>query len=155
MIILRSKLFSLNQNGEDTITINCSNGPLTLKKYYPSKPIKWLGKVIKPLGRAQEKALYYDVYLGDKKIGEINLGEETPIELIISWIGINKEYRGNHYATEILKHFINFARSKKYRVVTIEWDKGDPVAIDIYKKLGFVIDKDRSGETLTIMHKSL
>lgn len=157
MIVLRNKLFSLRDEGGDTITVNCNNGPLILKKYLPIKPVEWLGKIIKPIGRAQEKSLYYDVYLKDdnKKIGEINLSETSPIEITICWVGINKEYRGNHYATEILKYFINFARSKKYRVVTIEWDGGDESAIHIYKKLGFVEDSEESGNGLTIMHKSL
>lgn len=154
MIILR-KLFSLNSNGEDTITINCIDGPITLKKIYPIKPIKWLGEVIKPIGKSQGKVLNYDVYVGDKRIGDILMGEQSPIEMMINFIDIKKDYRGKHYATEILKYFINFARSKKYRKVTLEWDKLDPAAIHIYKKLGFVEDKDKSTDELTFMRKTL
>lgn len=154
MIILR-KLFSLNSNGEDMITINCSNGPIILKKTYPIEPFRWLGKVIKPIGKSQGKALNYDVFIGDKRIGDIMMGEQSPIEMMINFIDIDKTYRGKHYATEILKYFINFARSKKYRKVTLEWDKLDPSALHIYKKLGFVEDKDKSTDELTFMSKTL
>lgn len=157
MIVLRNKLFSLRDECGDTVTINCNNGPLILKKYLPIKPVEWLGKLIKPIGDAQKNSLYYDVFLksDNKKIGEVNVAETSPIEMTICWIGINKEYRGNHYATEILKYFINIARSKKYRIVTIEWDGHDRSAIHIYKNLGFIENPEESEYGLTIMHKSL
>lgn len=156
MIILRSKLFSLNSMGEEQIIIECSNGPIILKKAHPIKPVQWLGKIFKSIRNSQEKALYYDAYIGNNKIGDVALGEQSPIEMMINWIGIDKAYRGKYYATEILKYFINFARSKKYRAITLEWDGNDPVAIDIYKKLGFVEDKTiPTDKSLTFMRKIL
>jgi ribosomal protein S18 acetylase RimI-like enzyme len=51
---------------------------------------------------------------------------------------ILKEYRGNGYAIELVKHVIKWFKSKKVRFVDISVDAPNHPAKKLYEKLGFV-----------------
>ena len=154
MIILR--LFSLRENAPDIIEL--SNGVTLLKLEYGI--IAKLLRKFKSIRERQNKSLIYDVMLKGKSIGFIQVYEEVPeIELNISWLYIEPKHEGNHYATEVLKAFIEWAKKSKYKKLTLEVPSNSPNAYHIYKKLGFketgeVEKSDLFGE-LIYMEKTL
>ena len=153
-MIIKRKYFSLTlrDSGKD---IDLGGG-LVMKQI----PLNLVGKLLRNIPvirRRQDTALLYNVYFNGEKIGYIHLGEEKPEEIYINWLGIDKKYRGNHYATRVMEKAIEFIKSlKKYKIITLEWDRDDPSAYHIYKKLGFVEDKNSNPEDeLLVMHKRI
>lgn len=158
MATYKIKRFSstLNESAKETIIIN---NKLSLKKAKLPLLGKLLGKLIKPLREKQKAFLPYEVYYNDKRIGVIDLNEESKEELNIVWIEINNNYSGNGYAQEVLKWAIDFAKESGYKYLTLEVPGNSPNARHIYDKFGFKEtgrnEYDDYWEGLTWMRKKL
>lgn len=72
-----------------------------------------------------------------KKIGTMNLYDESNKSMNIVWLGVNKKYRGKGYATDALNQAIELAKKKKMSQVTLEVPGTSNDAHHIYRKLGF------------------
>jgi GNAT superfamily N-acetyltransferase len=139
MVIQR--LFSLRNSAPDTIELE--NG-ISLVKSGFGVIAKFLRK-FKFFREKQDKLLMYNVMMGDKEVGYIQVNEDVPEkELNIVWIEIYNGYEGKHYATETMKSIIGWAKKEGYKKLTLEVPGTSPNARHIYEKLGF---KD-TGKTL-------
>ena len=155
MIIQR--FFSLRNSAPDTIELE--NGVTLVKT--KSGIIAKLLRNFKYFREKQDRLLIYDVKLGDKEIGYIQVNEDIPDkEINIVWLEIDKKYEGNHYATETLKAIIGWAKEKGYKKLTLEVPGISPNARHIYEKLGFKVtgktlgDEDDLWGGLTCMEKT-
>lgn len=111
---------------------------LTLSKF--TSVLDFFGKFIKKLRNWLDKKPSFDVYLGSKKVGELNLIEKSDDELNIMWIEVDEDYRGKGYSQSILSELIRFAKVKGYKYVTLEVPGNSPDARHVYEKLGFKFD---------------
>lgn len=139
MVIQR--LFSLRNSAPDTIELE--NG-ISLVKSGFGVIAKFLRK-FKFFREKQDKLLMYNVMMGEKEVGYIQVNEDIPEkELNIVWIEIYNGYEGNHYATETMKAIIGWAKKNGYKKLTLEVPGISPNARHIYEKLGFKV----TGKTL-------
>jgi len=155
MIILR--LFSLRNSAPDTIELE--NGVTLVKT--KSGIIAKLLQNFKYFRERIDRSAIYDIKLGDKNIGQIQVYEDIPDkELNIIWLGIDKKYEGNHYATETMKAIIGWAKNNGYKKLTLEVPGISPNARHIYEKLGFKVTGKTIGDEndiwggLTCMEKT-
>ena len=152
IIKLKRKIFGLRSESENIIDLG---GGLTLEKDPLNKFAEWLGKLIKPIGRGQEKLLDYIIKLNGEKVGVIYLSEQNPETLEISWINVVTKYRGNGYATKALLSIIKLAKSRNYKKLVLEAIEDSQDAVHIYKKLGFRIIKEYPRDGLLLMELGL
>ena len=95
-----------------------------------------------------------------KKIGSLQLFHESPTSLNVTWLGINKRYRGNGYAQAAMHMAEDYARKSGMKQLTLEVPGTSPDARHIYEKQGFkaigsISDKDDIWGGLTAMKKQL
>lgn len=95
-----------------------------------------------------------------KKIGDLNLYDESKNSMNVVWVGVNKKYRGQGYGTDVMKQVLDLAKKKNMSQVTLEVPGNSPAAHHIYKKLGFKDSKKISPDDdfwggLTSMKKEL
>ena len=133
MIIIRQKQYSYYSDGPEKIRIE----NLGLRKSTPSFLGRLICKLIKTAKENQENSLFYDIYEGNKRIGEIETFRKTRDEINIVWIGIDKKHQGQGYAQKILKYFIDYSRKLGFKYMTLEVPEISPEARHIYDKLGF------------------
>ena len=80
-----------------------------------------------------------------KKVGEMELYQESPSSLNVVWVGVKDSQRGNGYASAAMASAISYAKSKKLKTVTLEVPGNAPDAQHIYEKMGFkVVDSQAS-----------
>jgi len=132
-MIIKRKLFSYYSDGPETIKLK----ELELRKTKPSFLAKLLSKLIKSVRNNIDNSLFYNIYEGNKRIGEIELFRESNKEVNVVWIGINQEFRGKKYAQTILEYFIDYTRGLGYKEMTLEVPEISPDARHIYSKFGF------------------
>ena len=151
MIIQR--LFSLRNNAPDIIELD---NEITLEKSGFGVIARVL-RNFKSIRRRQDKQLNYDIRLGNKKIGYLQIYETIPnSEINIMWFGISKGYEENHYATKAMKSILEWAKKNGFKKVTLEVPGSSPNARHIYDKLGFKVVKEEESEFwdgLTYMEK--
>lgn len=97
-----------------------------------------------------------------QKIGNLQLFHESPTSINIVWLGINKNQRGNGYASAAMKMAEDYARKTGCKQMTLEVPGDSPDARHIYEKQGFkdigkLTDSsaDEIWDGLTCMKKSL
>lgn len=61
--------------------------------------------------------------------------------LYIIMVSLNTEFRGNGYGSEIMQEIIQRAKNEKCNGMKLEVLTSNTIAINLYKKFGFVIDK--------------
>lgn len=136
--------------------IELENG-ITLKKVGFSFIARLL-RNFKQIREKQDRFAPYNIELGGKNIGYIMINEDSKEEINFSWLQINPEFRGNHYATEVMKALLKWSKKLGYKTATLEVPGNSPDAQHIYEKLGFaVVKKEESDvwEGLTYMKKNL
>ena len=72
-----------------------------------------------------------------KKIGDVELFQESKDSVNIVWLGVNKNQRGKGYATSVLSEVLNECKRRGYKQCTLEVPGDSPDARHIYEKLGF------------------
>lgn len=104
-------------------------------------------KVSKKYRAEAAKNHLYDLRNSEgKKIGNLNLYDESKKSMNVVWVGVNSKYRGQGYATDAMRQVIDLANKKKMSQITLEVPGGSPDAHHIYKKLGFKDDKKVSSD---------
>lgn len=132
MIILR-KDFYLNLPD----LINLSNGLIVKKDHYENHFIARLLRHFNYFKRKQNKGANYDIIKDEENIGFIQLYEDSPGVIEVVFIEISERYRGHHYATEVLKKFIELLRELGYKKMILDAVCDSPIPVHIYKSLGF------------------
>ena len=112
-------------------------GDIKLRRYKPGVLGRFLGRAWW-IRKEQEKFIDYEVYRGQENIGDVSFYRVSEEEIEIPTIEISRKYRGNHYATRILKWAIRYFKKKGYKKISLDSAEGSPDAIHIYEKLGFV-----------------
>lgn len=152
MIILRNKLFSIYSIGNN-IKINCGSGLISLVKTGPEELIN-IFKGHKQEEKPNDRILIYDVFVGDVKIGIVQLMENSAVELELDWINLND--KTGEYFISLLEYFINLAISGKYRVFTLGLYKcSDDIKNKCLDYYGFVNDSVGDVKGVIILNKPL
>lgn len=168
MIIFRSKSFSIYSIGrEDEIKINCSGGMLSLKrsgldevraifnnsKLLDKKPTDKNGENTRPV-KKEDRVLVYDVFLGDNKLGVVQLSENSAVEVELDWINLNDTT--GEYFIGLLEYFINLARSCRYRIFILGLYKcSDDIENKCLDYYGFVSSTDGEIKGVTLLFRPL
>lgn len=79
-----------------------------------------------------------------KTVGEMFLYKKKPDEMNVVWVEVDKNYRGNGYATGAMKAAVNVAKQQNLKKVTLEVPGISPDARHIYEKMGFKAGKQIS-----------
>lgn len=148
---------SLTNDGKKRYSIG--NG-LTLEERKLSKFANFLGKHIKSVREEQKKSTSYDIKVGKKKVGDLDLYQESYDSININWIGINAKERGKHYASTVMHWVVKSSAEKGMSQLTLEVPTSSPDARHIYEKYGFkevgkVSDNDDVWDGLTAMKLKL
>lgn len=77
---------------------------------------------------------------GDKRIGTLHYRIKGNV-LHGIWIDVSKDFRGMKYGTKIMEEIFKRAKDSNCSKITLEVMKNNIVAINLYKKFGFEIDK--------------
>lgn len=122
--------------------------------------IKVRKKLSKKFRKEAAKNHMYDIRTPDgKRVGDLNVYDESTKSMNVIWLGINGEHRGKGYGTDAMQQAIDIAKKKKMSQVTLEVPGGSPDAHHIYKKLGFKDGKKISSDDiwggLTSMKKKI
>ena len=138
-----------------------SKSRVTFSEVPDNAIIKARKKLSKKYRAEAAKNHSYDLHNSEgKKIGNLNVYDESEKSMNVVWVGVDKKYRGQGYATDAMKQVIDLANKKKMSQVTLEVPGESPDAHHIYKKLGFKDDEKVSSEDdywggLTSMKKEL
>ena len=138
---MKLKRFSKLDNFENSIKIiNKKTGEVLSIKRFSNLLIKILSKIFKGIRDMQTKKPAFDIYSNNSKIAELILNERSEEELNIIWIEVYPGNTGKGIAQSILSELIKFAKSQKYKYLTLEVPGNSPDAKHIYEKLGFKED---------------
>lgn len=81
-----------------------------------------------------------------KRVGEMQLYQESKDSVNVVWVGVDSSARGNGYAQAAMQAAVSHAKKKGLSKVTLEVPGNSPDAKHIYEKLGFkdtgVVDDD-------------
>ena len=84
-----------------------------------------------------EKDKCFNVYDGNKKVGDADVFWTSKDSLNIIWVEIDEKERGNGYGTALMKSIISFGKDNGAKEITLEVPGNSPDARHIYEKLGF------------------
>lgn len=119
-------------------TKNRDGTEITLEQLERPALAKLLAKGSEHIREQQYDFKDFDIKVDGKKIGNLEINQESPYEINGVWLGINDKYRGNGYATASLLCAIDFAKQKGYKEFSLEVPGHSPDARHIYEKIGFV-----------------
>jgi ribosomal protein S18 acetylase RimI-like enzyme len=86
----------------------------------------------------------FDILVNNEKIGDLELYQESPTSVNVTWIGTDDRHRGKGYATSTMLVAIDECKKRGYKQMTLEVPGNSPDARHIYEKLGFVAGKQIS-----------
>ena len=109
-----------------------------------SKFQKLVARGFKAVNKNMLNSKMFTVSKDGKKVGEVELFQESKDSVNVVWLGIKQKERGAGYAQAVLKEAINECKRRGYKQITLEVPGNSPDARHIYEKLGFV-----AGEELT------
>lgn len=150
-----------NSTTNKVITTMKNGDQLVLEKNKPPKLVEFIAKYSTSTRSELDKSHTFSVKDKDEKnIGHLDIYEESPKELNITWVTVNTKERGKGYATAIMVAAIEIAKAKKMEKITLEVPGNSPDARHIYEKLGFKVtghlgDKDDIWNGLTVMELTL
>lgn len=134
---------------------------VTLSERPDNLVVKARKKVSKKFRDESNKNHIYDIRNSEgKRLGDLDLYDESTKSMNVTWLGIKSKHRGQGYATDALQQAIELAKKKKMSQVTLEVPGVSPDAHHIYKKLGFKDGKKISSDDdiwggLTSMKKKI
>lgn len=119
-----------------------------------------LGKINPNIAVEQSKTRFYNAYVNGKKVGNIQLYNESDTSINVVWLGVKSRERGKGYAQAILESSAGRAKAAGFKQMTLEVPGNSPDARHIYEKQGFVAGKQISSDDdvwggLTKMKKKL
>ena len=126
-------------SGKYKSIISNRDEPTILGENHKSTFAKVLGQIIPTLKRHQDKFKDYDLL--DKegnKVGGISTFAINKNTCNISWLDVDKKYRGSGHAQSAIRQIIKDSKRKGYKQVTLEVPTHSPDARHIYEKNGFV-----------------
>lgn len=130
--------------GPKTVTRKTSSGQtLTLTRDDPTKLHKTLARISDRYRKAYERGANLTITDSKgKKVGEAQVDTKGKDELYLVWLGINKDSRGQGYATAAMKVAESYGREAGFKKMTLEVPGNSPDARHIYEKMGFKVTKE-------------
>lgn len=104
-----------------------------------------LAKGSKSLNERVLNTKCFTIKTSEKRIGEIQIFQESDTSVNGVWLGIDSKHRGKGYAQAALGEVIDECRRRGYKEFTLEVPGNSPDARHIYEKMGFV-----AGEQITM-----
>ena len=137
----------LNDHMKDHMKFKARNGDtIELKRVYPSAIARGFSKINPNFKKEIAKNSNFNVVVNDKKVGTVELYQESDKVLNGTWIGIDEKYRGRGYASAIMKNVLDYAREAGNEKFTLEVPGDSPDARHIYEKQGAVALKKISND---------
>ena len=136
--------------GPKTVTRKTASGQtLTLTRDDPTKLHKGLAGISDRYRKAYERGASLTITDSKgKKIGDAQVDTKSKDELYLVWLGINKDSRGQGYATAAMKVAENYGREAGFKKMTLEVPGNSPDARHIYEKMGFKVTKEANPNDL-------
>lgn len=138
-----------------------TNDHVTLSELPDNLVVKARKKLSKKFREEANKNHVYKLTNSEgKKIGDLDLYDESKKSMNVVWVSVDGKHQGHGYATDTMRQVIDLAKKKKMSQVTLEVPGQSPDAHHIYKKLGFKDGKKISSDDdfwggLTSMKKEL
>ena len=106
-------------------------------------------KVTDDMGWMKPGMADWGIYSGDNLVAVFYLDDEKP-DLFIRGLEIKEEFRGKGYGKKVLDLIRNYAKSKKYKFLTLNFYKSNDIAKKLYIGYGFIEDKYQSEKSPVI-----
>lgn len=135
------KLYSIREEAPKVLELK--NG-VKLLKIELSKIAKLL-RNFKSIREKQDNFVAYNVEKDGENVGFIQINEDSPEVINISWLYIKPKYEDNHLGTEVMKGIIEGLKKFNYKKATLEVPNTFSKAVHIYRKLGFKETKRNQG----------
>ena len=88
-------------------------------------------KVTDDMGWMKPGMADWGIYSGDNLVAVFYLDDEKP-DLFIRGLEIKEEFRGKGYGKKVLDLIRNYAKSKKYKFLTLNFYKSNDIAKKLY-----------------------
>ena len=143
------KTFKSGTNEHITLKGKTKSGQeITLDEVKEAKFTKWLARNFEYAYKNSLNSPMFDVKdPNGKRIGDVQLFQESEDSVNIVWIGINESERGKGYASAALDASINECKKRGYKHMTLEVPGDSPDARHIYETRGFVAGEQISDES--------
>ncbi|MGL4773376.1 MAG: GNAT family N-acetyltransferase [Clostridium sp.] len=86
---------------------------------------------------SENRSGFMALYNG-KEVGTFSLNLEEG-EMFLHAFGVHKDFRGKGFGEEIIKYAITEGKKRSKRII-LDVDSNNPIAFNLYKKIGFVIE---------------
>lgn len=125
---------------------------MTIKKYDPTETkensnqliMKYIShEVTDDMGWVEPGMADWGIYSDGNLIAVFYLDDEKP-DLFIRGLEVKEEFRGKGYGKKVLDLIRNYAKSKRYKFLTLNFYKTNKIAERLYRNYGFVEDKYQS-----------
>jgi len=141
----REKTLNSNYYEKSVLSAKGKDGtPITIEQLEKGTFAKILARGSKHVYKEQMNTKNFEIKIGEKRIGDLELYQESPTSVNVVWLGINSKQRGNGYATASLMAAAHECKERGYKTMTLEVPGDSPDARHIYEKLGFVAGKQIS-----------
>ena len=118
--------------------------PITIEQLKKTSLQKLIARGSRHVYKKQMNTKIFEIKIGEKRIGDLELYQESPTSVNVPWLGIDSKQRGNGYATASLMTAAHECKERGYKTMTLEVPGNSPDARHIYEKLGFVAGKQIS-----------
>lgn len=133
------KTLNKTYHEKQVITTKAPDGTeLTMEQLDKSSFARLLARGSKKIQQAQLNDKNFNIKIGNKIIGNMEITQISPKEVNGVWLDINEKNRGNGYATAVLMTTLSECKKRGYNRFTLEVPGISPDARHIYEKLGFV-----------------
>lgn len=132
---------------KETRHLKTKNGlDVDLVRKDPSIIARALGKMSPKIKKQQQSYYGYNIKVGKKIIGDLQLDKTSAKELNVVWVTVNKKYKGQKIAQAVMNDVLKKGSELGVSKVTLEVPGISPDARHIYEKIGFKKNKRISNE---------
>ena len=127
-----------NSHMDKHMSFKSKNGDtIELDKMPPSILAKGIARISPKYADNVRKNSLFEIKVNGKRVGDLELNQNSKSELNVVWIGIDDEHRGKGYASAVMKNVKEYAKESGNRKLTLEVPGNSPDARHIYEKQGF------------------
>lgn len=139
--------WGIRRKATETRHVKTKNGlDVDLVRKDPSIIARALGKISPKIKKQQQSYYGYNIKVGKKIIGDLQLDKSSAKELNVVWITVNKKYKGQKIAQAVMNDVLKKGSELGVSKVTLEVPGISPDARHIYEKIGFKKNKKISNE---------
>jgi len=120
--------------------------PITIEQLKKTGLQKLIARGSEHVYKEQMNTKNFEIKIGEKRIGDLELYQESPTSVNVVWLGVDSKQRGKGYATACLIAAAHECKERGYKKMTLEVPGDSPDARHIYEKLGFVAHEQISDD---------